>query len=162
MHDEWLFAWVKLIKIVIKLSGCSHVRWLKGNQYFKKHLCPVFSELNSRQDGDGSQMLIHLPFNQLVHLVGLEKFIAFICPQSWSCYTNNCVSRNKILVNPNVSYVQWFFIFNLNIIGLLVYDKIVWCMKLLCLLCVCNFYCIVNYVWPVDRLVFPYKWHCPH
>jgi len=27
----------------------------KINQYFKKHLCPVFSELNPRQDGDGSQ-----------------------------------------------------------------------------------------------------------
>jgi len=45
------------------------------------------------------KMLIHLPFNQLVRLVGLEKFIAFICLQSLSYYTNNCVFCNKSLVH---------------------------------------------------------------
>jgi len=45
------------------------------------------------------KMLILIPFNQMVHLVGLEKFIALICLQSLSCYTNNCVLNNKSLVH---------------------------------------------------------------
>jgi len=38
----------------LRLRPCQVVE-RQINQYFKKHLCPVFSELNPRQDGDGSQ-----------------------------------------------------------------------------------------------------------
>jgi len=38
----------------LRLRPCQVVD-RKINQYFKKHLCLVFSELNPRQDEDGSQ-----------------------------------------------------------------------------------------------------------
>jgi hypothetical protein len=38
----------------LRLWPCQVVE-RKINQYFKKHLCPFCSELNPRQNGDGSQ-----------------------------------------------------------------------------------------------------------